>query len=147
MRKTTPIPPNAPIKFKKHFSKEGLKPKKLRFTDKEEEEVKNRNHVQNTTDCAIKIFNHKSSKQRVESKGKLRKENLDAMLQDIRLKTDNKENIRPCGKEHERIKKNYERKVKNNRSVFASSSKNIDNSAQLSKSNYNPKGEFWHFRI
>lgn len=141
MKKTTPIPPNAPVKFKKHFSKEGLKPKKLRFVDKEVEEAENTKHSQKSADCVIKIFNHKScSKQKIESKGELSKENLNAMLQDIRLETDNKEN-RPYAKER------HERKVKSNRFVSTSASKNVNNSPQSSKSNHNLKGEFLHFRI
>nr|XP_012225941.1 PREDICTED: uncharacterized protein LOC105674303 [Linepithema humile] len=65
VKKATPVPPNAPIKFKKHFPKEGLKPKKLRFTDKEVEEIENRNHAQKATDCVIKIYGLKLITERI----------------------------------------------------------------------------------
>lgn len=137
-RMTTPVPPNAPIKPRKPFSKEGLKPKKLRFTDKDE--TKDENCSKKSADVSIKMSKLKAefSKQQGESKGILERENLSAMLQSIRLELDNKENRRY---EQER----YERRARNNRSIAKECARNNNNSS--SKLNCSPKGEFLHFRI
>ncbi|XP_011702753.1 PREDICTED: uncharacterized protein LOC105458867 [Wasmannia auropunctata] len=138
-RANTPVLPNAPMKSRKPFCKEGLKPKKLRFTDKEKDETGNENYSQKSANFSIKIFKQKAkfSKQQDESTGKLDCENLSAMLQILEL--DNKENRR-YGQER------YERRGRNNRSVAKECAKN-NNSSQSSKLNCNSKHEFIHFRI
>lgn len=137
-----PVPPNAPIKPRKFFSKEGLKPKKLRFTDKEKNETEDDNCSEKSVDYSIKISKRKAefSKHQGESMARLNRENLSAMLQSIRLELDNKENRR-YGQER------YERRPRNNRSVAKEHTRNNNNSLQSSKLNCNPKGEFVHFRI
>lgn len=136
----TPVPPNAPIKPRKPFSKEGLKPKKLRFTDKEEDEnciLKNANFV-------IKTSKAECSKQQNESSGTLDRDSLSALLQSVRLKLDNKEN----GEDNRRYRQGrYEKRTRNNRSVAKERAKNKNDFLQSSKLNYSPKGEFVHFRI
>lgn len=138
-RRTTPVPPNAPIKPRKPFFKEGLKPKKLRFTDKEKDETEDENYCQKR-DFATKMSKAEFSKQQGESKGRLDRESLSTMLQSIRLELDNKENRR-----HGQGR--YEKRVKNNHSAVKERAKNNNDSSQSSKLNCNSKGEFVHFRI
>jgi len=141
-RRMTPVLPNAPIKSRKPFSKKGLKPKKLRFTDKEKDEMENKNYSQKSTDFSIKMSKQKAdiSKLQGESIERLDRENLSTMLQSIQLELDNKEN-RQYGQEQ------YEKRTRNNRSVAKERARNNNNSSQTSKLNCSPKGEFIHFRI
>lgn len=141
-KRTTPVPPNAPIKPKKPFSKEGLKPKKLRFTDKEKDETEDENCSKKSANFSIKMFKQKAqvSKQQDESKGKLDRESLSAMLQNVRLELDNKENRR-----HGQGR--YEKRARNNHSLAKERARNDNDSSQSSKLNCSPKGEFVHFRI
>lgn len=138
-RRATPVPPNAPIKPRKPFSKEGLKPKKLRFTDKENDETKDENCFQKSADFSIKMYKQKAefSKQQEqgESREKSERESSSAMLQSIRFELFNKKNRR------------YEKKLRNNRSTTKEHAKNNNDSSQSSILNCNPKGEFVHFRI
>lgn len=140
--RTTPVPPNAPIKPRKPFPKEGLKPKKLRFTDKEKDETENENCSKKSADFPIKMFKQKAefSKQQGESKGRLDRESLSVMLQSIRLELDNKENRRYGQGRHEK-------RARNNRSLAKEHARNNNDSSQSSKLNCSPKGEFVHFRI
>ncbi|XP_028047072.1 uncharacterized protein LOC105828627 isoform X2 [Monomorium pharaonis] len=131
-RITTPVPPNAPIKPRKLFSKEGLKPKKLRFTDKDKNEVKNENCFKKSTNFSIEMSKEELSKQQSESKGILERENLSFMLQSIRLELDNKEN-RQYGQER------YERRARNNRFIVKEHARNNNNSSQSSKLNCSSK--------
>lgn len=80
------------------------------------------------------------SKQQGESKERLDRESLSAMLQNIRLELDNKENRR-YGQGR------YEKRARNNRSLAKERARNNNDSSQSSKLNYSPKGEFVHFRI
>lgn len=144
-KRNTPIPPNAPIKPKKPFPKEGLKPKKLRFTDKEKNETEDEKcrSSKSTNSISINMSTWKadfSNSERSESIGRLDRENLSSMLQSIRLELDNKENMRY---EQER----YERRARNNRPVAKERVRSSNNSSQSSKLNCSPKGEFVHFRI
>lgn len=148
-RLKTPVPPNAPIKSRKPFPKEGLKPKKLRFTDKDKDETKGENYSKNSTDFSIDTSKRKatfSKQQDDESKGiKEERENLSSMLQSIRIELDNKENRRN-GQDNNN-NNGYERRTRNNRSVAKERARNNNNSSQSSKLNCNLKGEFLHFRI
>lgn len=142
-KRTTPVPPNAPIKPRKSFSKVGLKPKKLRFTDKEKDEIYGENHSYKSADYSIKVLDHKAtfSKEKGELKEKSSRENLSAMLRNIRLEIDDKEN-----KQYEN--KRYERKMRDDRySVIKEHAKYRDNCTQSLKLNCNTKDKFVHFRI
>jgi len=141
-KRITPVPPNAPIKPRKPFSKKGLKPKKLRFTDKEKDEMGNENYSQKSTDFSIKMSKQKAeiSKLQGKSLGKLDRENLSTMLQSIRLELDDKEN-------RQYIQEQRERRTRNNRSIAKERARNNNNFSQTSKLNSSPKSEFVHFRI
>lgn len=142
-KRTTPVPPNAPIKPRKSFSKVGLKPKKLRFTDKEKDEIDGENCSQKSADYSVKVLDHKATflKEKGELKDKSSRENLSVMLRNIRLETDDKEN-----KQYENER--YERKVIDDRySVIKERAKYGNNCTQSLKLNCNSKGKFVHFRI
>ncbi|XP_050450419.1 uncharacterized protein LOC126850971 [Cataglyphis hispanica] len=142
VKRTTPVPPNAPIKPRKSFFKVGLKPKKLRFTDKEKDEIDGENRSQKSADYSIKVLDHKEafSKKKGELKEKSSRENLSAMLRNIRLETDDKEN-----KQYENER--YERKVKDGRYSVKERGKYRNNCTQSLKLNCNTKDKFVHFRI
>ncbi|XP_011864319.1 PREDICTED: uncharacterized protein LOC105560114 [Vollenhovia emeryi] len=126
--RTVPVPPNAPIKPRKSFPKEGLKPKKLHFTDNETEKE---NSSQKSTQL---------SKQQDQSNQSYNRDSLSNVLQNLRLELDNKENMRYGLGRHER-------KMKNNRSVAKERVKNHYDSSQSSKLNSCEKSEFVYFRI
>lgn len=137
------MPPNAPVKLRKSFSKVGLKPKKLHFTDKETDEIEDENCSQKSVDYSLKVLDRKAtfSKDNGELKEKLNRENLSAMLRNIRLEADDKEN-----KQYENER--YERKVRNDRySVIKERAKYGNNCTQSLKLNCNSKDKFVHFRI
>ncbi|KYN06473.1 Zinc finger CW-type PWWP domain protein 1 [Cyphomyrmex costatus] len=125
-----PVPPNAPIKPKKLFSKEGLKPKRLCFIDEEMDETADENSSEKSVDF-FKMFKQKkkSSKQQKES-GRLVRNNLNTMLQSMRL--ENKEN------RQEDVQERYEKKARNNRSVAKERARN-NNSSQSSELKCSPK--------
>jgi len=137
------VPPNAPIKPKKSFSKVGLKPKKLHFTDKEKDRIDDENCFQQSADYSIKVLDNEAifSKEKYKLKEKSSRENLSAMLRNIRLETDDKEN-----KQYER----YERKMRDDH-YFAinneRTTKCSNNCTQSLKLNCNSKDKFVHFRI
>ncbi|XP_011644195.1 uncharacterized protein LOC105431614 [Pogonomyrmex barbatus] len=129
-KRTTPVPPNAPIKLRKPFSKARLKPKKLRFVDKEKDEAKDENCSQKRTNYSIKIFKQKAefSEQQSESRYKFDRDSLSAVLHNMRLELDKKENEtneRECNEKRTRNKRSVVKKcVKNNNSVLRSSTLN-----------------------
>lgn len=143
-RTTHPVPPNAPIKPRKSFSKVGLKPKKLYFTDKKTGEIEDENCSQKSVDYSLTVLDRKAtfSKDNSELKEKLNRENLSAMLRNVRLEADDKEN-----KQYENER--YERKVRNDR-YSVMKERNVkfgNNCTQSLKLNCNSKGKFVHFRI
>ena len=139
VKSITPVPPNAPIKPRKLFSKEGLKPKKLRFTDEEKDETEDEHNSEKSVDLLTMFKRKKEFSKKQGESGRLDSENLNTMLQSMRLELENKEN-RQYGQEQ------YERKASNNRSITKERARN-NNSSQSSKLNCSPKGEFVHFRI
>lgn len=143
IEKTIPVPPNAPIKMRKHFSKKDLKPKKLRFPDKERDEANTKNYYQGSVDYSPNIFNRKDVlKKTCAFKEELSGKSLSVMFENTHL-VSNKENVRY---EEER----YVRKVWKSRPAIKKHANN-DNSLQSSISSKlihrNTKGEFVHLRI
>ncbi|XP_018376321.1 PREDICTED: uncharacterized protein LOC108769699 [Trachymyrmex cornetzi] len=131
VKRTMPVPPNAPIKPRKSFSKEGLKPKKLRFTDKEEDETEDENNSEKSVDLST-MFERKKEFSKKQVPGRLDHENLNTMLQSMRLELENKEN-RQYGQEQ------HERKASNNRSIAKERARNNNKPSQSSKLNCSPK--------
>lgn len=144
IEKTIPVPPNAPIKMRKHFFKKDLKPKKLRFPDKEKDKPNNENYSQRSVDYSSNIFHQKESvlKNTCKFKEELSRKSSSSMFENTHL-VSNKENV-----EYE--KERYVRKVWKSRLAIKKHVYN-DNSSQSSISskliNKNMKGEFVHFRI
>ncbi|XP_071646527.1 uncharacterized protein [Temnothorax longispinosus] len=125
--RATPVPPNAPIKLRKPFSKEGLKPKKLRFTDKDKDGTEDENYSKKSADFFIKMSKQKAEFPKRQGKSKARldcdmQDSLSAMLQNVRFELDNKKNMR-YGQGQ------YEKRARNNK-----------DSSQSSKLNCSPKG-------
>ncbi|XP_024886036.1 zinc finger CW-type PWWP domain protein 1-like [Temnothorax curvispinosus] len=124
--RATPVPPNAPVKLRKPFSKEGLKPKKLRFTDKDKDGTEDENYSKKSADFFIKMSKQKAEFPKRQGKLKARldcdmQDSLSAMLQNVRFELDNKKNMR-YGQGQ------YEKRAKNNK-----------DSSQSSKLNCSPK--------
>ncbi|EGI62651.1 Zinc finger CW-type PWWP domain protein 1 [Acromyrmex echinatior] len=133
VKSITPIPPNAPIKPRKLFSKEGLKPKKLRFTDEEKDEAENEHNSEKSVDLSTMFKWKKEFLKKQGESGRLDHENLNTMLQSMRLELENKEN-RQYGQEQ------HERKASSNRSIAKERARNNNNnSSQSSKLNCSPK--------
>ncbi|KAG5334023.1 ZCPW1 protein, partial [Acromyrmex charruanus] len=133
VKSITPVPPNAPIKPRKLFSKEGLKPKKLRFTDEEKDETENEHNSEKSVDLSTMFKWKKEFLKKQGESGRLDHENLNTMLQSMRLELENKEN-RQYGQEQ------HERKASNNRSIAKERARNNNNnSSQSSKLNCSPK--------
>lgn len=139
------MPPNAPIKPRKSFPKVGLKPKKLRFTDKEKDGIGDKNCFQKSADYSIKVLDNKVifSNEKCKLKEKSSRENLSALLRNIRLETDDKENKQYENKRYERRMRDDHYSVINNERT----TKCDNNCTQSLKLNYNSKDKFVHFRI
>ncbi|KAL0108238.1 hypothetical protein PUN28_015054 [Cardiocondyla obscurior] len=138
-QKASLIPPNAPIKPRKHVCKKDLKPKKLYFTDKElENERDDANCSQKSALLLTKKSKQKSKshKRETDSSEKLNRDSLSAMLESIRLELDNKENRR----------QGHEKRTRINNSVAKERAKK-NNCSQSSELSCNLRGEFVHFRI
>lgn len=138
------MPPNAPIKPRKSFSKVGLKPKKLRFTDKEKDGIDDENCLHKSVDYSIKVPDNKAifSKKKCKLKEKSCRENLSTMLRNIRLEADDKEN-----KQYENER--YERKMRDDHysAINECTTKCSNNCTQSLKLNCNSKDKFVHYRI
>ncbi|KYN35976.1 Zinc finger CW-type PWWP domain protein 1 [Trachymyrmex septentrionalis] len=130
VKRTIPVPPNAPIKSRKPFSKGDLKPKKLRFTDEEKDE--DEHYSEKSVDLSTMFKRKKELSKKQGESGRLDHENLNTMLQSMQLELENKEN-RQYGQEQ------HERKASNNRFIAKERARNNNNPFQSSKLNCSPK--------
>lgn len=154
-KRSTPVPPNAPIKPKILFSKVGLRPKKLHFLDKERNGKAELN--ESCPNYSMRSISNEPGPSREskhwtrENLGKSRprerssRRYLNSMLENMRLDAtaNNKENRRLKSNEKDR----YDGRPAHVRPIIVEERAKSASAKSNGKTHYKSQGEFLHFRI